>query len=72
MPMMRRYETDEDYWQVRPFLREVFLLNGRREVSWHVARGTTGAGPALKAGEMDRWRIRCSSGSCPTVRSPPY
>jgi hypothetical protein len=36
--MMRRYENKEDYWRVRPFLREVFLMNDRREVSWHVAR----------------------------------
>lgn len=34
----RGYECDEDYWRVRPFLREVFQLNGRRETSWHVAR----------------------------------
>jgi mycothiol synthase len=37
-PIMRRYETQEDYWRIRPFLREVFLLNDRREVSWQVAR----------------------------------
>jgi mycothiol synthase len=37
-PRMRRYQTEEDYWQIRPFLREVFVLNGRREVSWPVAR----------------------------------
>lgn len=37
-PTWRRYRTEEDYWRVRPFLREVFLLNGRREVSWTVAR----------------------------------
>ena len=27
-----------DYWRIRNFLREVFLLNGRLEHSWHVAR----------------------------------
>ena len=37
-PTWRRYRTEEDYWRIRPFLREVFLLNGRREVSWTVAR----------------------------------
>jgi ribosomal protein S18 acetylase RimI-like enzyme len=35
---MRPYQTAEDYWRVRPFLREVYLLNGRRQASWPVAR----------------------------------
>jgi mycothiol synthase len=35
---MRLYETEEDYWRMRAFLRETFLLNGRREFNWHVAR----------------------------------
>jgi mycothiol synthase len=35
---MRMYATDDDYWRIRSFLREVFLRNGRRELSWHVAR----------------------------------
>jgi len=34
----RPYRTEDDYWRIRNFLREVFLLNGRREHSWHVAR----------------------------------
>ena len=37
-PMMRMYEDNEDYWRIRPFLRDVFLLNDRREVSWDVVR----------------------------------
>ena len=36
--IMHPYQTENDYWRVRPFLREVFTLNGRRELSWHVAR----------------------------------
>ena len=36
--MMRRYETEDDYWRIRAFLREVFLLNDRRERSWQVTR----------------------------------
>lgn len=36
-PGSRPCEKD-DYWRIRSFLREVFLLNGRREHSWHVAR----------------------------------
>jgi mycothiol synthase len=35
---MRPYRTEGDYWRIRNSLREVFLLNGRREHSWHVAR----------------------------------
>jgi mycothiol synthase len=35
---LRAYQTEDDYWRIREFLRRVFLLNGRREVSWHVAR----------------------------------
>jgi GNAT superfamily N-acetyltransferase len=34
----RPYQTEDDYWRIRNFLREVFMLNGRREYSWHVAR----------------------------------
>jgi mycothiol synthase len=35
---MRRYQGEDDFWQIRQFLREVFLLNQRREISWPVAR----------------------------------
>lgn len=35
---MRRYQTEEDYWRMRAFLREVFLLNQRFEHSWSVPR----------------------------------
>jgi mycothiol synthase len=35
---MRSFQSEEDYWRIRNFLRQVFLLNGRREHSWHVAR----------------------------------
>jgi mycothiol synthase len=35
---MRRYESEEDYWRIRAFLRQVMLLNGVRENGWHVAR----------------------------------
>jgi len=39
----RPYESEADYWRIRNFLREVFLLNDRLEHSWHVAR-------------LDHWR----------------
>jgi mycothiol synthase len=35
---MRPYQDEGDSWRIRDFLRQVFLLNGRRETSWHVAR----------------------------------
>ena len=34
----RKYQTEDDYWRIRIFLREVFLLNDRRNFSWPVAR----------------------------------
>ncbi len=34
----RPYQTEEDFWRMRAFLREVFVLNNRLERSWHVAR----------------------------------
>ena len=35
---MRRALTEDDFGRAREFLRQVFLLNNRRELSWHVAR----------------------------------
>ncbi|MGD2248444.1 MAG: GNAT family N-acetyltransferase [Candidatus Methanofastidiosia archaeon] len=35
---MRQYHNEEDYWQIREFLRKIFLLQSRKEKSWHVAR----------------------------------
>ncbi len=35
---MRMYQGEEDYWRLRAFLRDVFLLNDHREFSWQVAR----------------------------------
>ena len=35
---MRPYKSEEDYWQMRQFLREVLLLNSLHQHSWHVAR----------------------------------
>ncbi len=32
------YQTEEDFWRMREFLRQVFLLNQRLERCWHVAR----------------------------------
>lgn len=37
---MRRYrsDSDEDYWRIRQFLSDVYLLNGRRQRCWDVVR----------------------------------
>jgi GNAT superfamily N-acetyltransferase len=35
---MRSYQTEDDFWCIRDFLREVFLCNKRRMHSWPVAR----------------------------------
>jgi ribosomal protein S18 acetylase RimI-like enzyme len=37
-PTFRPYQTEDDFWRMREFLRQVFLLNGRLERSWHVSR----------------------------------
>lgn len=34
----RMLQDEADYWQIRAFLREIFLLNHRQELSWQVAR----------------------------------
>ncbi len=33
-----KYSSEADYWSIRQFLREVFLLNDRREIGWPVYR----------------------------------
>ena len=35
---LRTYQFEDDYWRIRNFLREVFMLNDRRMLSWPVAR----------------------------------
>lgn len=35
---MGLYRGERDYWRIRAFLREVFVRNGRRELSWQAAR----------------------------------
>lgn len=36
--IMRPYQNEEDYWRIRGFLRQIMIVNSRRELSWHVAR----------------------------------
>jgi GNAT superfamily N-acetyltransferase len=35
---LRKYQHENDYWKIRQFLREVFLLNEHREIGWPVYR----------------------------------
>ena len=37
-PTLRTYQTEDDYWRIREFLRQVFLLNDRHEYSWSLLR----------------------------------
>ena len=34
----RKYRCEDDYWTIRTFLREIFLLHNRREVGWPLYR----------------------------------
>ena len=35
---VRQFKDDEDYYRIRKFLRDLFLLNDRRELSWQPYR----------------------------------
>jgi mycothiol synthase len=37
-PILRTYRDENDYWQIREFLREVSLLNDRHDYSWSLLR----------------------------------
>ncbi|HEX5808372.1 MAG TPA: GNAT family N-acetyltransferase [Anaerolineales bacterium] len=37
-PIQRNYQTEEDYWCIREFLREVSILNNRHDFAWDVLR----------------------------------
>jgi GNAT superfamily N-acetyltransferase len=37
-PTLRTYRNENDYWQIREFLREVSLLNDRHDYSWSLLR----------------------------------
>lgn len=56
LPTQRYYRDEEDYWRIRQFLREVFLLNQRLEHSWHVARW-----------DYFRWHLFANCGVCASL-----
>ena len=35
---LRKYQSENDYWKIRQFLREIFLLNERHETGWQPYR----------------------------------
>lgn len=35
---MRAYQNEKDYWRIREFLRDLYWLNGRRELAWQAYR----------------------------------
>jgi mycothiol synthase len=35
---IRNYQGEDDYWRIRNFLREVYLLDDRHELGWQAAR----------------------------------
>ena len=37
-PILRTYQTEDDYWHIREFLRAVSLLNDRHDYSWPLLR----------------------------------
>lgn len=37
-PTMRNYQSEEDYWCIREFLREASILNDRHDFSWPLLR----------------------------------
>ena len=37
-PTIRNYQTEEDYWCIREFLREVSILNNRHDFAWSLLR----------------------------------
>lgn len=37
-PILRNYQTEEDYWCIREFLRDVSLHNNRHDFSWSLLR----------------------------------
>jgi ribosomal protein S18 acetylase RimI-like enzyme len=37
-PIFRSYQTEDDFWRMREFLRQVYIQNDRHATSWHVAR----------------------------------
>lgn len=53
---LRPYQSEDDYWRIRAFLRATYLANGCRDSTWHVAR-------------LDywRWHVVLNCGQLPNI-----
>jgi ribosomal protein S18 acetylase RimI-like enzyme len=58
---MRKYKDEGDYWRIRAFLREVYLLNGRRELGWQAYRF-----------DYWRWHVVLNCGHCDPIEEVTY
>jgi GNAT superfamily N-acetyltransferase len=58
---MRPYRDEDDYWRIRAFLRQIFMLNNRHERSWEAAR-------------LDywRWHIVENCHTCESIENVTY
>jgi len=76
---MRRYEREDDFWEIRQFLRDVYLRNGRTEHSWQTARwmsatepgDSAAASPALRE-QARRANWAQEAGSTSPLRPSPW
>ena len=68
---MRLYQVEDDYWRIREFLRQVFLLNGRRlklnGVCMHHDLGPLGAAVSRRA--IERQLEMLSEMGCNALRT---
>jgi len=55
-PTLRNYQTAEEYWYIREFLREVSILQDRRDFAWSLQR-------------WDYWRWHINENICKEGRS---
>jgi len=74
-PTLRTYQTEDDYWRIREFLREVFLLNDRHEYSWSLLRWDywiwhVNMNIAVVVREGDGWKFAQMNFSFPTIYFP--
>ena len=46
-PIMRTYQTEEDYWSIREFLRELSMSNCRHDFAWSLLRRAQKLGATL-------------------------
>ena len=69
MKLTRRTYNGEDYWRIRKFLRDVFLLNGKRQQSWDVVRFDYWRWHGIENIEPLQWKKWSFSGKPMTARS---